>query len=63
MSQFMEALVKVDLYKQKQLLWSKGEKKDMGLFGWCLDGNHELCFVKIPEHSCKCDCHGEAAND
>lgn len=60
MTQFMHALVRVDLYRQKELPLVKGET--MGLFGWCLDGNHDLCFVTIPEHTCKCSCHSESVD-
>lgn len=55
MSQFIEALIRVDLSKQKALQLNKGV--NVGIFGWCLTGHHELCYEKIPVQVCTCTCH------
>jgi hypothetical protein len=55
MSQFIEALIRVDLSKQKALQSNKGA--NVGIFGWCLTGHHELCYKKIPFQVCTCTCH------
>jgi hypothetical protein len=57
MSQFIEALIRVDLNKQKALELDKGVS--VGIFGWCLTGHHELCYKKIPFQVCTCTCHIE----
>lgn len=56
-SQFVEALIRVDLYKQKTIQLDKGVNNRMGLFGWCLTGHHDLCYKQIPEQTCTCLCH------
>ena len=57
MSQFIEALVRIDLKKQQALESSKGE--NVGIFGWCLTGHHDLCYKKIPFQVCTCLCHSK----
>lgn len=62
MSQFIEALVRIDLKKQKALQLDKGD--NVGIFGWCLTGHHDLCYKKIPFQVCTCTCHlKEDANE
>lgn len=37
----------------------------MAVLGWCLDGHHPNCQIKIQYHDrvwvCTCTCHGEEA--
>jgi hypothetical protein len=55
MSQFIEALIRVDLHKQKAIESDKGVS--VGIFGWCLTGHHDLCYKEIPDQKCTCLCH------
>jgi hypothetical protein len=57
MSQFIEALIRVDLSKQKAIESDKVVNNRMGIFGWCLTGHHDLCYKKIPFQVCTCTCH------